>query len=102
MLLKVVSYPLPQTSTAVADPGEGGGPGGLDPPPFLCHDVGFLTLGPKLDPRLAPFFCFTPPPPPFKNPGSAPVQVPSQRGCRFIICARVPINPIKFTFLLLN
>ena len=31
------------------------GPGGLDPPPpLLCHDVGFLTLGPKLDPRLAP------------------------------------------------
>ena len=35
----------------VADPG--GGPGGQDPP-LLCHDVGFLTLGPKLDPRLPP------------------------------------------------
>ena len=30
---------------AVADPG-GGGSG----PPLLGHDVGFLTLGPKLDP----------------------------------------------------
>ena len=28
-------------------------------PPFLAHDVGFLTLGPKLDPLLdpPPFFC---------------------------------------------
>ena len=33
----------------VADPG-GGGPD----PPLLGHDVGFLTLGPKLDP---PLFC---------------------------------------------
>ena len=46
--------------------GGGGGTGGLDPPP-LCHDVGFLTLGPKLDPRLAPPFLlvdliWTPPP----------------------------------------
>ena len=30
----------------MADPG-GGGSG---PPPLLGHDVGFLTLGPKLDP----------------------------------------------------
>ena len=28
----------------------GGGAGG--PPPLLGHDVGFLTLGPKLDPPL--------------------------------------------------
>ena len=36
-----------------------GGPGGPDPP-LLGHDVGFLTLGPKLDPLLdppPPFFC---------------------------------------------
>ena len=36
----------------MADPG--GGAGGPDPPPLLGHDVlyfvGFLTLGPKLDP----------------------------------------------------
>ena len=53
-----------------------GCPGGQDPPP-LCHDVGFLTLGPKLDTRLAPppFFLLVDliwTPPPFKNPGSAP------------------------------
>ena len=39
--------------TPVADPGGGGGPGGPAPPP-LGHDVGFLTLDPKLDPLLAP------------------------------------------------
>ena len=34
----------------------GGGPG--DPgPPCLGHYVGFLTLGPKLDPHLDPHFC---------------------------------------------
>ena len=39
---------------AVADPGGGGGSG----PPLLGHDVGFLTLGPKLGPLLdPPFFC---------------------------------------------
>ena len=31
----------------MADPGGGRGSG---PPPLLGHDVGFLTLGPKLDP----------------------------------------------------
>ena len=36
----------------MADPG--GCPGGPGPPPLLGHDVGFLTLGPKLDP---PLFC---------------------------------------------
>ena len=35
--------------------GWGGGPGGPDPP-FLCHDVGFLTLGPKWGPLLDPLF----------------------------------------------
>ena len=35
----------------VADPGGGGRGSG---PPLLGHDVGFLTLGPKLDPP--PFF----------------------------------------------
>ena len=33
----------------VADPG-GGGVQGVPPPPILGHDVGFLKLGPKLDP----------------------------------------------------
>ena len=32
----------------VADPG--GGVQGVRTPPLLGHDVGFLTLGPKLDP----------------------------------------------------
>ena len=44
-------------------------------PPLLCHDVGFLTLGPKLDPRLPPPLLLVDliwTPPPFKNPGSAP------------------------------
>ena len=35
---------------------EGGGVQGVWTP-LLCHDIGFLTLGPKLDPRLAPLFC---------------------------------------------
>ena len=43
-----ISYD-PQWS--VADPG--GRPGGPYPP-LLGHDVGFLTLGPKLDPLLDP------------------------------------------------
>ena len=36
----------------VADPGGGGGPGGVQGvrTPLLGHDVGFLTLGPKLEP----------------------------------------------------
>ena len=33
---------------------QGGGGAGGPPPPLLGHDVGFLTLGPKLDPRLDP------------------------------------------------
>ena len=41
---------------SVADPGGGARGSG---PPLLGHDVGFLTLGPKLDPLLdpPPFFC---------------------------------------------
>ena len=39
--------------TSWADLGGGGGGSG---PPFLAHDVGFLTLGPKLDTLLAPIF----------------------------------------------
>ena len=38
--------------------GGGGVQGVRTPPPLLGHDVGFLTLGPKLDPLLDP-------PPPF-------------------------------------
>ena len=34
---------------SVSGGSRGGGPGGPDPP-LLGHDVGFLTLGPKLDP----------------------------------------------------
>ena len=84
----------------------GGGPGGPDPP-LLGHDVGFLTLGPKLDPpppfvNVQEWGCFSNflrsddvtrtmskgggvlvknlvsvpgPPPPFKNPGSAPARI---------------------------
>ena len=40
--------PLDWTERPVADPG-GGGVQGVRPP-LLGHDVGFLTLGPKLDP----------------------------------------------------
>ena len=40
----------------VADPG--GGVQGVRTPPLLSHDVGFLTLGPKLDPP--PFFACRP------------------------------------------
>ena len=49
----------------MADPGGGVGPGGLDPPPLLGHDVGFLTLGPKVGPpfcecpRVGVFFNFS-------------------------------------------
>ena len=47
--------------TSWRDPSGGSGGGGVrgsGPPPLLCHDVGFLTFGPKLDPRLAPLFCW--------------------------------------------
>ena len=53
---------------------QGGGSRGSGPP-LLCHDVGFLTLGPKLDPVWPPLFLLVDliwTPPPFKNPGSAP------------------------------
>ena len=54
----------------------GGGKGAG--PPFLGHDVGFLTVSPKLVPLLdpPPFWACRPkmdPPPLFKNPVSAPV-----------------------------
>ena len=39
----------PALLIAVADPGGGGGPGGPDLP-LLGHNVGFLTLGPKVGP----------------------------------------------------
>ena len=57
---------------SVADRG-GGGQGVRTP--LLGHDVGFLTLGPKLDPLLDPLFLLVDlrwTPPPFKNPGSGP------------------------------
>ena len=38
-----------------ADPGGGGRGAG---PPFLDHDIGILTLGPKLDPLLDPPFFY--------------------------------------------
>ena len=86
----------------MADPGGGGGPGGPDPP-LLGHNVGFLTLGPKVGPppfvNVQEWGCFSiflmaddvtrtmskggvlvknpvsaPGPPPFKNPGSAPAS----------------------------
>ena len=58
-----------------------GGSGGArgSGPPFLAHYGGFLKMGPKLDSLLdypPPFSACRPklPPPPFwKNPGSAPV-----------------------------
>ena len=47
------------TSTATALAGRagggGGGGGGGPVPPFLAHVLGFLTLGPKMDP-LPPSF----------------------------------------------
>ena len=49
----------------------GGGPGVWTP--YFVHDVGLLTLGPKLDHS----FCVEPSylePPPFKNPSAAPVS----------------------------
>ena len=55
--------------------GSGGGSRGSGPP-FLAHVVGCLTLGPKLDTLLDPLFLLVDlgwTPPPFKNPGSAPV-----------------------------
>ena len=62
-----------------ADPGGGGGSGGPDPP-FLAHDVGFLTLGPTLDPLLWLVDLDLRWTPLFKNPaftvaGSAPANI---------------------------
>ena len=52
----IFSNSLSRRLAPVADPG--GGVQGSGPPPLLGHDVGFLTLGPKLDPLLDPtFFC---------------------------------------------
>ena len=47
----------PDSDTSVADPGGGGGGVQGVRTPLLGHDVGFLTLGPKLDPLLDPPFC---------------------------------------------
>ena len=52
-----------EEGNTVADPGGGGSRG--SGPPLLGHDVGFLTLGPKLDPpfcecpRMGVFFNFS-------------------------------------------
>ena len=64
----------------------GGGVQGVWPP-LLCHDVGFLTLGPKLALVWPPFFACRPNlNPPFKNPGSAPgvrnLRTQCRGGCR--------------------
>ena len=61
--------------------GSGGGGGRGSGPPLLCHDVGFLTLGPKLDPP--PFFFACRPkmdPPLFRNRGSAPAMNTENKG----------------------
>ena len=50
---------------------RGGGGSRGSGPPFLGHDIGFLTLGPKLDPSWTPppFFACRPKmdPPPFEQ-----------------------------------
>ena len=65
----------------VADPG--GGAGGPDPP--FVPRCRLFNIGPKIGPPSAPpFFDCRPnldPPPPFKNPGSAPVAVHSLDCC---------------------
>ena len=56
-------YEISLCALSVADPG--GGVQGVRTPPPLGHDVGFLTLGPKLDPpfcecpRVGVFFNFS-------------------------------------------
>ena len=66
----------------MADPGGGGGSRGSGPPP-LGHDVGFLTLGPKLD-TPPPFFACRPkmqwPPPPPWNVDDV-TRAMSKGGC---------------------
>ena len=58
-----------------ADPGGGG-----VPTPFLVHYVGFLTLGPKLDPSWTPLFSCRPKmdPPPFEKSWIRPCIIMSE------------------------
>ena len=51
--INIISCVTAIIGISVADPG--GGVQGVRTSPLLGHDVGFLTLGPKLDPP--PFFC---------------------------------------------
>ena len=67
--------------------GGSGGGGGLDPPPPFVPRCRLFNIGPKIGPPSdPPFFACRPnldPPPPLKNPGSAPVKsVP-------IVCKRI-------------
>ena len=80
--------------------GGGGVQGSL-----LCHDVGFLTLGPKLDPRLAPLFLlvdlFWTPPPPFQKSWIRPCtthMAPSFPGLDFTLesFSLILISPVFF------
>ena len=52
----VIAWICTSTSSPTwANPG-GGGVQGVRTPPSMPHDVGFITLGPKLDPLLDPSF----------------------------------------------
>ena len=62
---------------------RGGGQGARTP--LLGHDVGFLTLGPKMHPLLFLLVDLRCPPPFLKNPGSAP-DVP---------CAGAPLSGLE-------
>ena len=55
--INIISCVTAIIGISVADPG-GGGVQGVRTSPLLGHDVGFLTLGPKLDPP--PFFACRP------------------------------------------
>ena len=56
----------------------GGGQGVRNPSPFLTHVVGFLTSGLKGPPPFG-LQTYNRPPPPLKDPGSAPVYSYSDR-----------------------
>ena len=75
-------------------------------PPFLAHDVGFLTLGPKLEPFLGPPVCFACRPrskmdPPFFAKILDPPMVPYNIRSRFQVGLGLQLARVNLGLLLL-
>ena len=59
---------------------QGRGSEGMDPPPPLAHDVGYLILDPKLPPPIFVHVDLSWTPPPLRNPTSGVVQWFTMKG----------------------